>query len=246
MAERDTEMGSGPRAFPETSWTMIAGIQGGGREREAGLQALCERYWRAIYCYLRQGLKRGNEEAKELTQAFFIWLLEGEVLDKYSAERASFRFVLKGLLRNFVSNEDQARRRVKRGGEAKHLALGNDDDVLRIEELLQDEKGLGPEEAFDLAWVHELLERAVEQLKAESEAGQGLRWKIYEAYELSPPGEQPTYGSVAEALSIKPSDVRNHLFAARERLRALVREELKATVRDEAQLEDEWRMVFAG
>ena len=245
MADRDTTMGVGPRAFPETSWSLIAGIQGTGVQRAEGFEALCTRYWRPIYCYLRQGLGRGNEEAKELTQAFFAWLLEGDVLDKYSSERASFRFYLKGLLRNFVSNEDQARRRQKRGGEAKRLSLGGD-DVVKLEELLADDRTLGPDEAFDLAWVHELLDRAVDQLRSEHEQGQGLRWRVYEAYELAKPGEQPTYSSVAEALGVKASDVRNHLFAARERLRTLVREELQATVADEAQLEDEWRLVFAG
>ena len=246
MADRDTEMGQGPRAFPETSWSLIAGIQGQGGDRDRGFQTLCERYWRAIYSYLRQGMGRGNEEAKELTQAFFTWLLEGEVLARYSAERASFRHYLKGLLRNFVSNEDQARRRQKRGGEVKHVALGGgEQDLQRLEELLADEKGISPEEAFDLAWVHELLERAVELLKAEQQDGQGLRWRVYEAYELAPAGEQPTYASVAAALEVKPSDVRNHLFAARERLRTLVREELRATVADESQLEEEWQLVFA-
>lgn len=246
MADRDTEMGAGPRAFPETSWSLIVGIQGRGPDREQGFQTLCERYWRAIYSYLRQGLGRGNEESKELTQAFFTWLLEGEVLAKYSADRASFRHYLKGLLRNFVSNEDQAKRRQKRGGEARHVAFaGADDELVRLDEMLADEKGISPEEAFDLAWVHELLERAVQQLKAEQGGGDGLRWRVYEAYELAAPGVQPTYASVAAELEVKPSDVRNHLFAARERLRTLVREELRATVADEAQLEEEWQVVFA-
>lgn len=253
MSDPNTTIGGGGgREFPETTWSLIANLVPGAkatvdRDPGAGLDELCRRYWKPIYCYVRQGFRKSNEDAKELTQAFFLWLVDGEVLTKYAADRASFRFYLKGLLRNFVRNDAQALRRLKRGGGARTLALP-DDDVRALDEMLPDPKAASPEEAFDRAWVGELIERAVDRVRAAAAGGgdslEAVRFRVYEAYELGPPGAQPTYAQVAEALGLSASDVRNHLFAVRERVRAEIRRELRETVASPDQLDSEWAAVF--
>jgi RNA polymerase sigma-70 factor (ECF subfamily) len=241
----------GGREFPETSWSLIANLSPGagpGGDRARGLDELCRRYWKPIYCYVRQGFGKSNDDAKELTQAFFLWLVDGQTLSKYAPDRASFRFYLKGLLRNFVRNDLQAMRRLKRGGGEAPIALP-DDDVRALDELLPDAKTTSPEEAFDRAWIGELIERAVARVREEAQEGGGdaldaVRFKVYEAYELGPPGSQPTYADVARQLSLSASDVRNHLFAVRERVRAEIRRELRETVASPEQLDDEWSAIF--
>ena len=99
--------------------------------------------------------------------------------------------------------------------------------------------------AFDRAWVDELLERAnLRTREVLLASGHGLRYRVFEAYELGPPGSQPTYQQVASALGLSVSDVRNHLFAVRERLRAEIRAELRETVSSTDALEAEWRELF--
>lgn len=251
MNDPNTTIGGG-REFPETTWSLIANLVPGAkatvdRDPGAGLDALCRRYWKPIYCYVRQGFRKSNEDAKELTQAFFLWLVDGEVLTRYVPAQASFRFYLKGLLRNFLRNDAQALRRLKRGGGALRVALP-DDDVRALDELLPDPKATSPEEAFDRAWVGELIERAVERVRADAAAQadslDAVRFRAYELYELGPPGSQPTYAQVAERLGVSTSDVRNHLFAARERVRAEIRRELRETVSSPDQLDAEWAAVF--
>lgn len=236
---------AGQRDFPETTWSLIANLAPAGGDRAAGLDELCRRYWKPIYCYVRQGLGKSNEDAKELTQAFFLWLVDGQVLGKYAPDRASFRHYLKGLLRNYARNDAQALRRLKRGGAVKVVPLP-DDDVRALDELLPDSKTASPEEAFDRAWTGDLIERAVRRVR---DACQGdpldrARFGAYEAYELGPPGAQPTYAQVGEALGLSASDVRNHLFAIRERVRAELRRELRETVASPEQLDGEWAAVF--
>ncbi len=252
MNDPNTTIGGG-REFPETTWSLIANLVPGAaatvdRDPAAGLDELCRRYWKPIYCYVRQGFRKTNEDAKEVTQAFFLWLVDGEVLTRYTPDRASFRFYLKGLLRNFVRNDAQALRRLKRGGGARAVSLP-DDDVRALDELLPDPKTASPEEAFDRAWIGELIERAVERVRAAAadaaaDSLEALRVRAYELYELGPPGSQPTYAQVAEQLGVSTSNVRNHLFAVRERVRAEIRRELRETVASPEQLDAEWAAVF--
>lgn len=243
MARHDTSLGLGPQEFPQTTWGLVSKIRKAQEERQVALETLCKRYWRPIYSYVRRAWRKNNEDAKDVTQAFFLWLMDGEVLSRYETERSSFRFYLKGILRNYMRNSEEALQRIKRGGGAAHLPL--EDEFRDLGELMADPGAESPEEAFDQAWVDELLERAhLRTREALLEGGHGLRYRVFEAYELGPPGSQPTYASVATALGLQVSDVRNHLFAVRERLRAEIRAELRETVSTPEELESEWRELF--
>jgi RNA polymerase sigma factor (sigma-70 family) len=243
MAGHDTSLGVGPQEFPQTTWGLVSKIRKGQDERQVALETLCTRYWRPIYCYVRRAWRKSNEDAKDVTQAFFLWLMDGEVLSKYATERSSFRFYLKGVLRNYMRNSEQALKRLKRGGDVKHLPLAN--ELRDLADTIPDPSAESPEEAFDRAWVDELIERATERTQETLlEAGRELRCAVFRAYELAPPGAQPTYSGVAEQLGIKVSDVRNHLFAVRERLRTEIRNELRETVSSTEQLESEWHRLF--
>lgn len=242
MNDRYTTIG-GQGDFPQTSWSMVVKLQT-DEDRARGLEQLCTRYWKPIYCYVRRALRKTNEDAKDLTQSFFIWLLDGNVLERYDPEQATFRLYLKGLLRNYARNHEQSLRRLKRGGGVKHVTFP-DDEVNGLEALLADPRATSPEDAFDRAWIEDLIDTGLERTRAWlRDNGHELRLKVYEAYELGEAGEQPTYTSVAEQLGIKVSDVRNHLFAARERLRAEIRDQLRETVSSSTQLEEEWKVVF--
>ena len=243
MANRDTSLGLGPQEFPLTTWGLVSKIRKATDERQTALETLCTRYWRPIYSYVRRAWRKSNEDAKDITQAFFLWLMEGDVLAKYETGRSSFRFYLKGLLRNYMRNSEQALQRIKRGGGVKHLPLV--DELRDLSEVIPDEAVDSPEEAFDRAWVDQLIERATERAREHCKANdQEIRFKAFEAYELARPGVQPTYTGVAEALGLKVSDVRNHLFAVRERIRTEIRNELRETVSSTEQLETEWRELF--
>lgn len=240
--DRDTTLG-GAQEFPQTTWGLVSRIHKQHQDRQRGLETLCKRYWKPIYCYVRRAWRKSNEDAKDLTQAFFLWLCDGEVLLKYDPQQSSLRFYLKGLLRNYMRNHEQALKRLKRGGGQGPAPL--EDELGGLSELVADERTESPEEAFDRAWVDELIERATVKTRERCLAnGHEVRFRCFEEYELAPPGTQPTYAAVAETLGIKASDVRNHLFAVRELLRSEIRAELRETVSDPEQLEAEWRELF--
>mgnify|MGYP003670904311 CR=1 FL=1 len=241
MAGHETEIGAGAREFPRTTWGVVAQVGDTGDVRQAGLETLCHRYWKPVYCYVRSAWRSSNADAKDLTQGFFVWLVQVNVLQRYDPSQGRFRHYLKGLLRNYVRSQQSAAKRIKRGGGTRHVGL--DDEELALADQIPDTKSESPEQAFDRHWVEGLMERALHRARTYyAAAGLELRVQIYEAYELAE-GE-PTYAGVAGALGVKPGDVRNHLHHMRERIRIELRAELRDTVQSGGDLEQEWRELF--
>ena len=82
---------------------MQKAISGDDRN-QAVLNELFERYWRPIYIYLRRS-GRGLPEAEDLTQAFFVHLLEKDLLERVRLRQSRFRAYLRSVLENFLANE---------------------------------------------------------------------------------------------------------------------------------------------
>ena len=64
----------------------------------AALAKLCEIYWYPLYVYVR---RQGHDAAAaaDLTQGFFVCILERQDLHKLRQERGKFRFVQKFIKR---------------------------------------------------------------------------------------------------------------------------------------------------
>jgi RNA polymerase sigma factor (sigma-70 family) len=202
--------------------------------RRAVMESLAERYWSPVFHFLRLTYGKPAEEAEDLAQAFFLWLLERDVLLKFDPSRSAFRTFLKGVLRNFAGNEHQALQRLKRGGGIKHVSL----DASAVEAESD------PEKAFDRAWTRDLVARAVARVRGRYQASRRiLAFLVFEQHDLAE-GEPPSYAELARRLGVKESDVRNHLSEVRGR----VREEVGAELRDlEGEADDssvDWRAVF--
>jgi len=234
----DTSLGGRSREFPETTWGLVCRVSHPKpEERLAGLETLCRRYWKPVYYFCRGAWAKTNEEAKDLTQDFFSWLLEGEVLSRYAPGRGSFRAYLKGLLRNFSGNQHQAMNRIKRGGGARRFSLPEEAAA-----IVPDPRARTPEEEFDRVWLAEVVRLATERARAD--LGESIPWKVFEEYDLRDAPERPTYEEVARRLGLKESDVRNHLYSIRGKVREFIREALRETVGSEEEVQEEWNVLF--
>jgi RNA polymerase sigma-70 factor (ECF subfamily) len=222
--------------FPETTFGLLCGVRKTGpEERRAGMDTLCRRYWEPIRSYARAAWARSDEDANDLTQDFFMWILEGDVLERFAPERGSFRHYLKGLLRNFSRNAAQAARSAKRGGGRAGLSLDAEGAPEIADDRLQ-----AAEEAFERAWVVDVTSRAIDRVRTRlAEGPRAAQWRVFESYDLAP--ERPTYLSVAQTIGIKESDVRNALYAVREKVRDAIRTELCETVATKRDLDAELR-----
>lgn len=235
-----TSMGGGDWRLPASTVALLARWTGTSRpDVRPVVEAISARHWKAVYVYFRSDRGRSNEEAKDLTQAFFVWLMEGEALSKFAPERGSFRHFFKMLLSNFLSNQDRGDRALKRGGGAKLVAF-------EAAAELPAPESPDPERSFDGAWFEEIsraaARRVCERLTGDN---RGHQWAVYEAVDLKPPEARPSYADLAGTLGLSESDVRNHLHAVRKAVRGEIRAELERLTAGDKELEEEWN-AFLG
>jgi RNA polymerase sigma factor (sigma-70 family) len=240
----DTSLGGPIKGFPETRTTLVEGLRSADPdERRKAFEALCTNYWKSVYSYVRIAWAKGNEEAKDLTQAFLLWLLEGEALDRFESERGSFRGYLKVLLRSFVGHQAAALGRLKRGG--GKLTLSLDGEAMGIDRFLSESRVSDPEEAFERAWRVELLDQAIERVKSRyMEKDRAPAFGVFEDYALGTRAEKPTYEELAERYGWSVDEVRKGLSQVRQDLRQEIHAELVRLTGSDREAQDEWNALF--
>ena len=144
------------------------------------LETLCRAYWYPLYAYVRRR-GHGAEDARDLTQGFFAALLGKQALARADRERGKFRTFLLGSLNNYLANEWDKARALKRGGGATLASLDEQDAEDRY--LHEPANALSPEKLFDRRWAETVLEMVFARLRHEFAAAGQL-----ERYELCKPG----------------------------------------------------------
>ena len=79
----------------------------GQNEVQQALENLCRSYWYPIYAFVR---RRGHDRttAEDLTQGFFLKLLDKQYLRDVDRESGRFRTFLLASLKHFLSNERES------------------------------------------------------------------------------------------------------------------------------------------
>ncbi len=242
MRPADTSLGGSNRGFPDTSHGLVSGLGASdARDYEQALESLCRRYWKPIYVYLRAAWAKGDDEAKDLVQAFMLWLFESGALREFDATRGTLRGYLKVLLKSFVIRKDQSMQRLKRGGGVAPISL---EGLEGIEQALPDPRSADPEDLFERAWRLELLEQAIGRVRARyAAAGRARAFSVFEGYDLAD-GDRPTYRELAVRLGMAEGDIKKFLFEVREELRTELLAELSRMTAAETLRHDEWRRLF--
>ncbi|MBV8834029.1 MAG: sigma-70 family RNA polymerase sigma factor, partial [Acidobacteriaceae bacterium] len=108
----------GSSQFPTTRWTLVVTAADPHRkEARSALVSLCENYWYPLYAYLRRS-GYPPDQAQDLTQEFFMRVLEGRYLDRADPKRGRFRSFILTSLKCFVADEEDRQGTYKRGGGA--------------------------------------------------------------------------------------------------------------------------------
>jgi len=237
--------------FPPTRRSVIEAVgSSDAEERERALESLCAAYWRPIYKYIRLRWNRPADEAQDLTQGFFVEVLERGLLKRFDARKARLRTYLRVCVDSFVSNQDKAGRRQKRGGNIPHVAL----DFAAAEEELGG-KVVDPaaipspeslEEFFEKEWLRSLFSLAVEELRELCDARQRERtFRLFEAYDLEG-NDKISYEQLAKDYVIPVTDVTNALAWARREFRRIALERLRELCCSEEEFQREARATFGG
>jgi len=79
---------------------MVAAAGGQDSAAKQALETLCERYWYPLYAFVR---RKGHQpaEAENLTQGFFVMLLQRDTIQKADPDRGRFRAFMLGTLQQF-------------------------------------------------------------------------------------------------------------------------------------------------
>jgi DNA-directed RNA polymerase specialized sigma subunit, sigma24 homolog len=113
------ENGSGQsELFPSTHWSVVLAAGRSQAEPElarAALSELCQTYWAPLYNFVRS---RGYtvDDAQDLTQSFFAYLIERKIYSRVDRQKGKFRSFLLASLKNFLADASDRQRTLKRGG----------------------------------------------------------------------------------------------------------------------------------
>lgn len=228
--------------FPPTSWSqVIAARDGHSTESRQALDSLCRAYWYPLYAFVRlQG--HDPEASRDLTQAYFVELLEKGYLQDVDPSLGRFRSFLMVSVKHFLSKERDKAKTVKRGGATSVISFDAADAEVRYRSEPSVE--LTPEVIFERRWAQTVLHRALGKLRDElSEAG---KEDHYRALRPSLVGEEPRmpYRQAAEELGISEGAVRAHVHRLRKRFGELLRQEIAETIADPEDVDDELRHLL--
>jgi RNA polymerase sigma factor (sigma-70 family) len=228
--------------FLTTRWSLVAAAGGEGMPAAAALAMICETYWFPLYAFIRrQGTTR--EEAEDLTQGFFMDLLERSPWDRLAGERGRFRAFLLAALKHYLANERDAARCQKRGGGAAHLPLDWQHADARFQ--LADAAQATPDQAYDREWGLAVLAQVLDRLRQEAEAaGERARFEQLREFLSGGIGEG-SYQQAADVLGMEAGTVRVAVHRLRKRYRRMLREEIARTLGDPAMVEEELRSLSA-
>jgi DNA-directed RNA polymerase specialized sigma24 family protein len=119
------EEGAGqPRQFATTRWSLILSVANSRSEEQKArdaLEELCRIYWRPVFVFV---CRRGYsiEDAQDLTQDFFLKILEPKWLQHADRNRGRFRTFLLTSLQNFLVKAAEKTHTQKRGGDVKFIS----------------------------------------------------------------------------------------------------------------------------
>jgi len=225
--------------FQDTRWSLVLSAAHGGEDSRAALEWLCTSYWYPLYAYVR---RRGYdvESARDLTQGFFVSLLERGALRRLDPELGKFRAFLLASMNHFLANEQERAAALKRRTDnpAFHIDL---EDVERLY-ALEPVEGLGPEALFESRWARTVLDRALRRLREEHEsADKGELFRRLSGYLT---GDEPSSDRLADELGMEPGTLRVAVHRLRRRLGAILRDEVAQTVSNPAEIDDELRNLL--
>lgn len=238
----DTDIGGPLHRFPVTNHSAIIRARSEDQiVRQRAFDTILASYWKPAYKYIRLKWQAGNEDAKDLTQAFFATAFEKNYFATYDAGKASFQTFLRTCLDGFVANERKAGQRLKRGGDMDHYQL----DFLTAEhELAFHASDLSPEDYFHREWIRGMFAMSVEALRAHcEESGRSVHFRLFERYDLSDDANV-SYASLAGEFNLEPATVNNYLAAVRREFRRIVIEKLREMTATDEEFRTEARSLL--
>ena len=237
--ERSDGSASRSARFGTTQWSLVLKA---GQGADEALLKLCKIYWPPLYAFVR---RRGHpvHEAQDLTQTFFVHILESHALRAVAPAKGRFRSFLLVSLKHFLDNEWHRSHAVRRGGRYQFISwedLKSDD-----RELPGPADSMSPERVFNRRWALMLLERVMNRLRSECAAAR--KQEVFDKLKdyLTGDAAGKSYRELAAELQMSEGAVKVTIHRLRRRFGELIREQIARTVDSPEEIDDEIRELFA-
>jgi DNA-directed RNA polymerase specialized sigma24 family protein len=232
MARWLSSSAGGDVRFDTTQWSLISAAGPDNPEGRAALEDLYQHYCHPVYCFVRQW-GYPHQDAQDITQDFFIYLVEKKVFNRATTSQGKFRTFLLRSLKFFLQHLNARARTQKRGGQAKLIFLDDAEEAYRLVD-----PSLTAEQIFDTQWVIKLVEGALNRLQAELEQS-GKRELFDQLSEFLLGGEESSYLEVSQRTGLSIAATRAAIYRLRVRYRELLRAEIARTVASSADFDAE-------
>ena len=231
----------GSSQFPTTRWTLVVTAADPHRKgAQSALVSLCENYWYPLYAYVRRS-GYPADQAQDLTQEFFMRVLEGRYLYHADPEKGRFRSFILTSLKFFVADEEDCQRAYKRGGGAVVPLEFSSGEERYQREPAHDET---PERIFERRWALSVLDRVVEKLRDEFvHHGRPEHFERLKVFLLGQ--SDAPYAALAREMNTSEGALKVAIHRLRKRYRDLFRQEITDTVADPAEVESELKYLAA-
>jgi RNA polymerase sigma factor (sigma-70 family) len=217
----DSSSDGGGRFDSTVSSMLIAASDPASPKQQQALARFYLSYWKPFYVFVRKK-GRPREEARDLTQGFFVHLLERQILAKVTREGGKFRSFLLTVLNHYLENERARQMAQKRGGGMPDIPIEEVESHCQKE--LADQST--PEALFDRKWAQAVLEQVLLRLRTEyARAGKA---KLFDCLQGCLPGapKKLSYEEASQALGMKIEAVRMAAHRLRRRYGELLRQEI--------------------
>ena len=229
-------------AFATTHWSLVLTAQGESRAAHAALEKLCGTYWPPLYTFVRrQGYS--HEEAEDLTQGFFVVLLERRDFDALRAEKGRLRSYLLVSLKHFLADERERAMALKRGKGRPPIPL--EDFRAGAEKDVEPSDLLTAERIYERRWALTLLDHVFTQLREEYRKARKAPLFGWLKQLLPDEPEAPSHAEIARKMGMTENAVNQAFYRFRQRYQFLLREEIAHTVAEPKDVEDELRYLIS-
>ena len=237
-------MAAGPTSrFHTTCWSLVLAAAGKpGMEAQAALATLCRTYWHPVYSFVRRSGYQ-PEQAQDLTQGFFLVLLEKQYVGDADRERGRFRSFLLTSVKHFLANERDRANALKRGGGRSPVSI----DATEAEYWYAPAAIVTatPESLFERRWALSVLAQVMARLRAEfAAAGKERQFETMSSF-LNCDPEIGGYDVVAAPLGMSAGALRTAVHRMRHRYRSILRAEIAQTVSTPEEIDEEIRFLLA-
>lgn len=229
--------------FCTTRWSLVLAANHGsdGKQAAAAMQSLCETYWVPLYSYVRcRGYSA--DDAQDLTQEFFARLLAKNSMAAANPRCGKFRSFLLATLKNFLCDDWDKSRALKRGGAHLFCSLEFADGERTYE--LEPVNYVSPEQIYERRWALTLLAKVMNSLEQDySRTGNEKLFAALRPCLIGERAAQP-YASLAAELGTTESAIKSMVHRLRGRYRVLLRAEIASTLAAQNEVDEELGYLF--